>query len=105
MEQPNLSEINEISNGDTSFEERMLSVIKREFPIEKEQYFDCLKDKNLLKAAEFVHKLKHKVSIFGLEKGYGIATDYENNLKEGSYDLKEDFEKVLKKITEYIKTL
>ncbi|WP_024771457.1 Hpt domain-containing protein [Aquimarina macrocephali] len=105
MEEPNLSEINKISNGDKVFEGKMLNVIRKEFPIEKEQYFSSLENKNLVKAAEYVHKLKHKVSIFGLEKSYEIATDYENNLKEGSYDLKKDFEKILQMITEYISTL
>ncbi|WP_074407374.1 MULTISPECIES: Hpt domain-containing protein [Aquimarina] len=105
MEEPNLSEINKISNGDKAFEEKMLNVIRKEFPIEKEQYFSSLENKNLVKTAEYVHKLKHKVSIFGLEKSYEIATDYENNLKEESYDLKEDFEKILQMITEYISTL
>lgn len=105
MEQPNLSEINKLSNGDKTFEEKIFNVIKKEFPIEKEQYYNHLESKNLIKAAEDVHKLKHKISIFGLEKSYEIATNYENNLKEGSYDLKEDFEKILQMITEYINTL
>ncbi|WP_281989601.1 Hpt domain-containing protein [Aquimarina aggregata] len=105
MEQPNLSEINKLSNGDKTFEERIFNVIKKEFPLEKAQYFSNLENKNLIKAAEDVHKLKHKVSIFGLEKSYEIATNYENNLKDGNYELKEDFEKVLQMITEYIDTL
>ncbi|TSE10180.1 MULTISPECIES: histidine kinase [Aquimarina] len=105
MEQPNLSEINKLSNGDKIFEEKIFNVIKKEFPLEKDQYFSNLEHKNLIKAAEDVHKLKHKISILGLEKSYEIATDYENNLKKGSYKLKEDFEKTLQVITEYINTL
>lgn len=105
MEQPGLSEINKLSNGDKAFELKIFTVIKKEFPIEKEQYFNNLESKNLVKAAEDVHKLKHKISIFGLEKSYEIATDYENNLKEGNYKLKEDFEKIIQMITEYIHTL
>ena len=65
----------------------------------------ALKNKDFIKTAEDVHKLKHKISILGLQKGYVIATDYENNLKEGNYTLQEDFEKILQMITTYIVTL
>ncbi|WP_109299423.1 Hpt domain-containing protein [Aquimarina sp. AU474] len=105
MEEPNLSVINTLSGGDKTFEEKIFNVIKREFPEEKDQYFDNLKNENLTKAAEDVHKLKHKISILGLEKSYEIATDYEKNLKQGTFGLKEDFEKILQTITQYITTL
>ncbi len=105
MEQPNLSEIHMMSNGDKVFEGKIFDVIKKEFPVEKQQYFDSLKNKDFIKTAEDVHKLKHKISILGLQKGYVIATDYENNLKEGNYTLQEDFEKILQMITTYIVTL
>lgn len=105
MEQPNLSAIHELSNGDKTFEEKIFNVIKREFPEEKARYFSNLEKGEYIKVAEDVHKLKHKISILGLEKGYEIATDYEKNLKSGTYDLKEEFEKVLQMITEYIHTL
>ncbi|SHI41807.1 histidine kinase [Aquimarina spongiae] len=105
MEQPNLSEIQKLSGGDPVFEEKIFSVIKREFPVEKEQYFLNLAAGNTTKAAEDVHKLKHKIGFLGLEKGYNIATDYENHLKENSYELQEDFESILKVITDYLKTI
>jgi len=105
MEQPGLSEITKMSNGDRVFEGKIFEVIKKEFPLEKEQYFESLEKRDLIKAAEDVHKLKHKVSILGLAQGYIIATDYENNLKKGSFELKVDFEAILEKITAYIVTL
>ena len=105
MEQPNLSAIHELSNGDKAFEEKIFNVIKREFPEEKARYFSNLEKEENLKVAEDVHKLKHKISILGLEESYEIATEYEKNLKSGTYDLKEDFEKVLQMITKYIHTL
>ncbi|GGX05059.1 Hpt domain-containing protein [Aquimarina muelleri] len=105
MEQPNLSAIHKLSNGDKIFEEKIFNVIKREFPEEKAQYFIHLEKGDYVKAAEDVHKLKHKISILGLEKSYEIATDYEKNLKSGTYDLKEEFEKILQMITEYVNTL
>jgi len=50
MERPNLSEINKLSNGDKTFEERIFAIIKKEFPLEKDQYFNNLDKKNLVKA-------------------------------------------------------
>jgi hypothetical protein len=46
--------------------------------------------------AQSVHKLKHKISILGLEKSY-LAEEYESNLKNNSTNLHSDFESILKK--------
>ncbi|GAA0722923.1 Hpt domain-containing protein [Aquimarina litoralis] len=102
MEQPNLSFITKLSNGDKVFEEKIFKVIRKEFPEEKEKYFLSIKSKNYTKAAEDVHKLKHKISILGLEKGYDVAEKYEDNLKESSEILKEEFENILTNITSYL---
>jgi hypothetical protein len=37
----------------------------------------------ITQAAQAVHKLKHKVSILGLEKSYYLS-DYEDNLNDNS---------------------
>jgi HPt (histidine-containing phosphotransfer) domain-containing protein len=94
-----------MSGGDKTFERKLIDIIKEEFPIEKEVYFTNIKSKNNKLTAEIVHKLKHKISILGLEKSYEIAIAFENNLIEGQYELQEDFEAVLQLITDYLKQL
>jgi len=85
-----------------STEEKIFSVIRREFPVEKENYFLNIAAKNYQKAAEDVHKLKHKISILGLERSYDLAEKYEDNLKDSSEILREDFEVILNNITSYL---
>ncbi|WP_405206272.1 Hpt domain-containing protein [Aquimarina sp. LLG6339-5] len=102
MEEPNLSFINKLSNGDKVFEEKIFTVIRREFPEEKEKYFLSIKSKKYNKAAEDVHKLKHKISILGLKTSYDTAEKYEDNLKNESEILREEFESILENITRYL---
>lgn len=105
MEQPNLSYINSMSGGDERFEEKLIMIIKDEFPIEKKDYYHNYKSNNFKLAAGNVHKLKHKISILGLEKSYGIAVAFENNLLEGNADLNEEFKSILNTITNYLQQL
>lgn len=105
MEQPNLSYINSLADGDKEFEEKLIGIIKEEFPEEIKVYFDYINEKKFLEASESVHKIKHKITILGLQNSYALANDYENNLKEGKTDLKDDFEKIIEGITDFLKTL
>ena len=91
MEQPNLSYIHSLSGGDKTFENKLITIIKSEFPEEKNSYFKNIESSNFKEASENVHKLKHKISILGLEKSYAIATGFENNLNEDSDEGKEAF--------------
>ena len=99
---PNLSYIKSLSGGDADFKEKLISVIKLEFPEEKAIYFKNIEVKNYKEASENVHKLKHKISILGLERSYEIAERFENNLKEGATTLKKEFEDILQTITNYL---
>ncbi|MFK8058776.1 MAG: Hpt domain-containing protein [Polaribacter sp.] len=105
MEQPNLEYINQLARGDKSIEKTLIDVIKTEFPEEKKDYFDSIDKKYFKKIEENVHRLKHKISILGLEKSYGIANEFEHNLREHSLKKQEDFEKILAAISEYIETI
>jgi len=105
VEQPNLSYIQQLSAGNEIFKEKLIAVIKEEFPDEKAVYLNNIQAKNYKEAAENVHKIKHKISILGLEKSYEVARAFENNLKEGSTDLNEDFENILQVISDYLLTL
>lgn len=102
---PNLSYINSLSGGDVTFKEKLITVIKIEFPEEKAIYFKNIEAKNYKEASENVHKLKHKISILGLERSYKVAERFEKNLKEESTTLKEDFENILQTITNYLTKL
>jgi hypothetical protein len=105
MEQPNLSYIHIMSGGDKAFEQKLIGIIKAEFPEEKKVYFDNIAAKNYKLTAENVHKLKHKISILGLEKSYDVAVNYENNLIDGSAEGRADFESILQIMTDFLETL
>lgn len=105
MEQPNLSYIESMSGGDKAFEQKLIDIIQKEFPQEKEVYFSNINAENFKEAAENVHKLKHKISILGLVNSYDVAVDYENNLIDGNAKRREDFESILQNMTDFLKTL
>ena len=104
-ELPNDSYLNEISNGDEVFKQKLIEIIKCEFPSEKEAFKYSFSTKNYEKAAEDVHKLKHKINIFSLSKGYKIAVDFENELKQGTFKSYLDFNEVLDNVEEYLNSL
>jgi len=101
---PNLNYLSQFSRGDKSFEERMMGIVKSEFRTEKEVYYSNFQQKNYKLAAENVHKIKHKISILGLEKSYEIATNHENSLREGHIALASDFDEILQTISDYLET-
>jgi len=105
MEQPNLSYIHSMSGGDKAFEQKLIGIIKAEFPKEKKVYFDNIAAQNYKLTAENVHKLKHKISILGLEKSYETAVAFENNLIEGHTKLQNEFESILTIMTNYLQQL
>lgn len=105
MEEPNLSYIHSMSGGNKAFEEKLIGIIKAEFPLEKQEYRDNITSNNYKLAAANVHKLKHKISILGLEKSYEVAVNYEENLIDHKTDGQEEFEAILQIMTDFINTL
>lgn len=105
MEQPNLNYINDLSGGNEEFKAKIIGILKRELPVEIETYMEQMTLEDHSQAAQAVHKLKHKVSILGLEKSYYLASDYEDNLNDNSVALKEDFEQILKAMEEFVEQL
>lgn len=105
MEAPNLEYINNLSGDNIEFKAKLISILKRELPLEIETYQQEMKVSNLNLAAQAVHKLKHKVSILGLEKSYYIASDFEDNLKQDSLTLQDEFETILNLMQEFVKDL
>ena len=105
MEAANLEYINNLSGDNIEFKTKLISILKRELPLEIETYQLEMKVSNLNLAAQAVHKLKHKVSILGLEKSYYIASDFEDNLKQDSLTLQDEFETILNLMQEFVKDL
>lgn len=94
-ETPNFNYVEKLSGGDKEFEDHLIGIIKEEFPLEVETYFQNMEAANLQAAAENVHKIKHKISILGLERGYELADVYEEELKEENTRLTEKFNRIL----------
>lgn len=105
MEQPTLDYLKRLSNGDEGIYQTLIGVIKKEFPVEKESYLSSVQAKDYKLIEENVHRLKHKINVFGLEDSYKTANKFEQNLRNKSFELKEDFDKVLSLISNFIKTL
>lgn len=105
MEKPNLSYIEKLSGGDDSFKQKIITILKDEFPVERVAYQKALAAQDFKLTTEIVHKLKHKVSILNLEKSHHIVNDYENNLKKGDDGLSTKFKMILDVIENYLKEL
>ncbi|SHI72889.1 hypothetical protein SAMN04488096_1048 [Mesonia phycicola] len=104
-EQPNFSYINQLSGGDLAFEAKLINIIKEELPKEVEQYLWNLNHKKYQLAANDVHKLKHKISIFGLELSYKLANEYENELKAENISKKDEFLEILNAMINFIEEI
>ncbi|MDP5106010.1 MAG: Hpt domain-containing protein [Polaribacter sp.] len=107
MEKPNLTYIEKLARGDESIKKTLIDVIKNEFPGEKEEYYQNLKNKDLKSIEGNVHRIKHKFSILGLEKSYEMANEFEHNLRKQVLNIEEEqgFDKALRAISEYLKTI
>lgn len=105
MEKPNLDYIKTLADGDTDFEKKLIGIIKREFPEECEVFYDNFNNKNYTKTAENVHKLKHKINLFGLNEGYEVAVAFEDQLREEKSSLFNDFKEILNTLEKYINQL
>lgn len=102
MEKPNTNYIQQLANGNKEFENKIISVIKKEFPEEKEAYLANFNAENFLAAAENVHKFKNKISMLGLKEGYVLATNFEQELKSLKNKLHPEFLRLLNLMEAYI---
>jgi len=105
QEQPNFSYIKQLSGGDLVFEKKLIAIIIKELPEEIAQYKKNFKHESYQLAADDVHKLKHKISILGLEFSYQLATDYEEELRLDNTSNKNKFEEVLVAMTKFVDQL
>ncbi len=105
MEKANSVYIDQLSGDNVAFREKMIAILKKELPEEVATYYNQIDNNNYLHAAESVHKLKHKISILGLEKSYYIAEKFEDNLKDNSLELKSDFDSIIKIMQDFVAKL
>ncbi len=105
MEQPNLEYIDKLSGDNIEFRTKLIGILKKELPQEVEVYLREMKNVNFSYASQSVHKLKHKISLLGLEKSYYIAEEYEDNLIKGTTLLKLEFETILKSMQDFVDCL
>lgn len=102
MEKPSLNYIKELSGGDKTFEAKLIAVVKKELPNEIVEYKGNMNNSAFAKAAENVHKIKHKFGILSLEESYELAVEYEVELKDENTRHKEQFESILQACTDFI---
>ena len=105
MEKPNLNYVEELARGDESIRKTLISVIQDEFPQEKEDYYKSLENKDYKKIEDNVHRIKHKISILGLEKSYRVANLYEKDLINDNLQFEKDFDVILEIITNYLNNI
>lgn len=79
---PNIQYIKEISENDISFQQKLISIIKKEFPKEKAALIKQINLRKYELAGDIVHKLKHKINILGMNEGYFIANNLEIELRQ-----------------------
>ena len=102
---PNLNKIDEISEGDLVFKQKMIDILKKEFPEEKSNYHYLIENGKYEECSKLIHKIKHKINILDLKNGYIIAQNFEVDLKNNKLELKENFDEILSVINTFIKTL
>ena len=102
-EVPNMAYIHQLSGGDLKFEEKLLEVIRKELPKEKELFEKFIEEDNLTGAASLVHKIKHKIAILSMESSYRFAEEYEEQLRIGENKSQEKFIEILQRMFNFIK--
>jgi len=99
---PNLIYLNQLSNNDKTVSNRLMLVLQEEIQEEIESYNLKIFQNDFVSAAEMVHKLRHKIGFLGMEQAYNMSSQFEQNLRFNSLNLKDEFELVLEVIKEFI---
>ena len=98
IEQPNLEYIDKLAAGDEVIRERLISVLKQEFPEEVALYRIHILNSNYIQGAESVHKIRNKIGLLGLETSYYSSKIYEQNLRNNLIEHQIEFENTINKI-------
>jgi len=101
----NLKYIDELSEGDPLFKQQLIDIIKLELPSEIQTYHKNIQNNFFLKAADSVHKIKHKINILGLNNSYNLSNQHENKLNKNNPELHDSFDFILLRLMEFVKNL
>lgn len=99
---PNLDYVDDMSEGDEIFRQNLLKIIKSEFLDEKEAYLNYFKNENYVDSARLVHKLLHKIAIFGLGEAHKLGKIHEEALKESSTKYHLDFIEIMNAMSNFL---
>ena len=105
METPNMDYLDALAGDNREFRERFAGILKSEFPGERQAYEKALQEGDFEEARQMVHKLKHKISILGLKKGYALAENYEEHLREGRDAYPAEFGEILDCMAQFLNEL
>ncbi|WP_299183295.1 Hpt domain-containing protein [uncultured Aquimarina sp.] len=105
VETPNLDYIKDLAAGSEEFEQKVIGIIKKEFPEEKKEFLKNYNAKAYIEAAKDVHKLKHKIGMFGFEAEYKVTVDFEEGLKKDDISLYPKFILILESIEDFLKII
>jgi len=105
LDSPNLSYIKQLADGDAEFEANLIAILKKELPHEKEAFIDSIRKKDYQNSAALVHKIKHKISILGLEKSYEFAIAFEEELKNDNSAQYDAFLRILQNMEDFLTTI
>ena len=102
MENPSLNYLQNLANGNDQFKSKIIQLLIDELPEEFERYNQAMDSKNYFWASEIVHKIKHKIAFFQMEKSYRITEDHENSLREGKLKYQVEFIEIITKILNFL---
>jgi len=102
---PNIDYIKKLADGSIEFELKMIKILKEEYPKEKEKFLEYFENDSLMKAADLIHKIKHKFSMLGMEDEYMFSVDFEEQVRAGNIVNYPDFLAILNITDNYIKEL
>ncbi|QTE21762.1 Hpt domain-containing protein [Polaribacter cellanae] len=102
MEKPNLNYIQQISGGDKDFEASMLTILKEEFIKELSLIKKNFKKEDYIQLSFNIHKIKHKISILGMEKSFELASEIEQEIKNGNTEQYANLIIILERIGVYL---
>lgn len=105
MEKPNLIFFEKLSKGDSEFMSRLIKTLKEDFKEDQIAYVKANQELNFDQMKFYVHRIKHKIGILGLEKSYILVGNYENDLSQENLNLKNDFLEILKTVSSFLKKL
>ncbi|MFT6933677.1 MAG: HPt (histidine-containing phosphotransfer) domain-containing protein [Maribacter sp.] len=105
IDKPNMNYIEKLADGDKEFEQQFITILKEEFPKEKEVYLKSITANDFEGAWEIVHKLKHKFNILGMENAYILSVKFEDELKKNNMHRNIEFIQVLDIMGTYIKKI